>query len=82
MATRNWLKKIVIYILRIKYQLLDVVSMIIILFNITKFNDHDCMLLQYHDYPSMTKVIKIIHNQMTKCKFYCTCEDSQIKHNR
>ncbi len=56
--------------------------MIIILFNITKFNDHDCMLLQYHDYSSMTKVMKIIHNQMTKCTFYCICEDSQIKHSR
>jgi hypothetical protein len=82
MATKNLFKKIVIYIVKIKYQWLDVFSMTIILFNITKFNDHDCMLLQYHDYPSMSKVMKIIHNQMTKCTFYCICEDSQIKHNR
>ncbi len=44
-------KKFVIYILKMKFQLLDAFSITIIQFNIIKFDNHDCMIFQDCDHP-------------------------------
>jgi hypothetical protein len=36
---------------KIKSQPLDAPSIINIQFNITKFNNHDCMIFSYYDHP-------------------------------
>lgn len=48
---KKLLQKIIMYILKIKSQPLDASSIINIQFNITKFNNHDCMSFLYYDHP-------------------------------
>jgi hypothetical protein len=48
--TTNKIKKIVIYIFKIKILLLDASSMTIIWFNISEFNNHDHMIFQDYDH--------------------------------
>jgi hypothetical protein len=36
--------------------------MTIIQFNITKINDHDCMIFQDYDHPSMITLMKMVWN--------------------
>jgi hypothetical protein len=44
-GNKKFIKKFVIYILNIKYQLLDAYFMVIIWFNFIEFENHDHMIL-------------------------------------